>query len=129
MPQRERILREEHSEDQRVPAVRLAVLHRSQVALHEPLVAERAELAELATAHRRAGSAELAEPSVHSERTVERDKFAEFAPGRVAMRGEDGGEFDGQEDLLTIASEEAPERRLVMNGFQRQRGGGEGDCW
>ena len=43
------------------------------------------------------------------------------------MRGEDGGEFDGQEDLLAIASEEAPERRLIAHGFQGQRGGGEGE--
>ena len=62
LSQWQRILREEYPEHERVPAVRFGIFNGAEVALHESLVVEGAELAELTTSDGGAGGAELAQP-------------------------------------------------------------------
>src|SRR5258708_6565014 len=82
--------------NQGVPAVGLATVNRREVALHKPVVAQRAEALELALADAAARGSKVLEDGFVGELLVERDQLAQFIVRGVRKGALNDGQLDGR---------------------------------
>src|SRR6185436_8540841 len=93
LSQRQRIERENHTINHRVPGVRFTRLNGVQIALYQPLVAQRAQPFELGFPDALAGGGEALEQWFLVELPVQFNQFPDFITTRMAVRPPNRGPF------------------------------------
>jgi len=90
-----------------VPAVCLASLDGVEVALHQPLIAQGAQLGKLTSTHDGTGNTEFPEARVAGQLVVESEQFTPLVAHGVTVRTEDDGQFYRHQRAFTVADKEA----------------------
>src|SRR5258706_5254495 len=91
---RERVNRKGETVPQRVPAARLALLDRREVALDKTLVFQRTEALKVSLSDALAGFGKTIQRGLAGKLFVQSKQFAEFIAAGMAAGVSDGGQFE-----------------------------------